>query len=197
MRFPDKEKGPWVLVGLNPYLRAGLSAADLKARLNGEEKDMRCILAFAHPPLYRSGYHGHHESKKKEAPLDVSEKIMRAPFKALYEARVSVLIAGHDHHYEQLGRAKHGGLRANKGASAIDKNHGVRSFVVGTGGTNLYSFAYTNFWAFREAYNITDHGILKIMLYQDSYSWEFVPVGGTAASTVIVTSITSDTCNRP
>lgn len=194
LRFPDKDKGPWALVGLNPY--AGLSVADLKARLEGEEKDMRCVLTFAHAPFYSSGRHGHADSSALNAPLAL-QGLSKATFEALYQARVSVLVAGHDHHYEQLGRAKANGVNADLGAAAIDKDRGVRSFVVGTGGTNLYSAKYTRAWTFREAYDLQSRGILKITLYPASYDWEFIPTKDNKGSFKSVTGIKfEDSCNR-
>ena len=48
----------------------------------------RCKLAFFHHPRFSSGWHG-------DAPK------MGAIFRILYDARVSVALAGHDHPYER------------------------------------------------------------------------------------------------
>jgi len=197
LRFPDQKDGPWVLVGLNPYLKTGLSAADLKARLNGDEKDFRCILAFSHPPYYSSGEHGHDDIKQADAALGLTELLSSDVRTALYESRVTVLVAGHDHHYEQLGRANAMGNDDDNGAAAIDNDQGVRSFVVGTGGTHLYSTIYSHNWMFREAYDLNSRGVLRITLYATSYEWAFVPTKDNAASFKAIKNapFTGD-CNR-
>ena len=66
------------------------------------------------------------------------ESSMAGIFQALHEGGASLLISGHDHHFEQLGRANAKAKDADKGKSAHAKD-GVRSFVVGTGGTQLHS----------------------------------------------------------
>ena len=120
---------------------------------------------------------------------------MRAMFQALYANHASLFVAGHDHHYEQLGRANADGDPVDNGKAAMMPD-GVRSFVVGTGGKALYPNDYQKKWAFTEAYDLKSYGILKIELYPDSYQWEFIPTKSNTASMKLVRDVKADTCNR-
>ncbi len=59
-------------------------------------------------------------------------------------------------------------------------------------------------WPFREAYNLYQHGVLKIELKLDSYSWSFLPVVKTTSGDKIATkggmkvikNVTGAVCNR-
>jgi hypothetical protein len=199
VRFPDAEQGPWLLVGLNPY--AGRAPQKLKNHLeNAQNKPMRCVLAFAHYGVYSSGRHGHGQDGDPDVSAALKpEKKMRKTYRALLQAGASVLLAGHDHHYEQLGRATADGRAEDKGESARVPDgvkEGLRTFVVGTGGKKLYSEKYTHNWVFREAYDLESYGILKIELYASWYKWEFIPTKDNSASMTVVKNVTSDTCNR-
>lgn len=104
-----------------------------------------------------------------------------------------MFLAGHDHHYEQLGRAGPNAKAGDRGLLAVSAD-GVRSFIVGTGGKALYQKDYKNKWAFTEAYDLKSFGILKIELRPSSYSWEFLPTAP-SSSMVVVKQVNSDTCN--
>lgn len=205
VRFPDRTNGPWLLVGLSIYRNFSVSA--LKTRLAAEQ-NMPCVLAFSHATLYSSGRHGHGQSSDidLEAELPVKKdkpEVLREMFRVLHQARVSVIVAGHDHHYEQLGRANAEGEAHENGKPAM-VDDGVRSFIVGTGGTDLHSERpsgntnlYAQRWAFQEAYDLNSRGILRIMLYPRSYAWEFVPTKDNSGSMTVVKNVKSDGCNRP
>ena len=122
------------------------------------------MLAFAHGFFYSSGLHGHNDKTDIAAPLVPQKTAMGAMFRTLHDSRATVLVAGHDHHYEQLGRAGAGANPADRGQAAMVPD-GVRSFVVGTGGKTLYSRDYQSDWAFTEAYDMKSYGILKIELF--------------------------------
>jgi hypothetical protein len=161
------------------------------------------VLAFSHGFFYSSGRHGHADKngKPQNAVIDITKpllpgKEMHAMFTLLHAPHASVLVAGHDHHFEQLGRANAEAKPADKGQTAM-VDDGVRSFVVGTGGKSLYSDVYNDKWAFTEAYDMKNRGILKIKLYPSRYTWEFIPVKPAAASMTIIRDVKEDNCNRP
>ena len=79
-----------------------------------------CTLAYWHKPLFSSG--GAHGNDPEVAPL----------WQALYDAGADVVIGGHDHNYERFA------LQNPRGE--LDTAHGIREFVVGTGGKNLSAF---------------------------------------------------------
>ena len=101
----------------------------------------RCVLAAWHHPRWTSGLHGLDESIE---PL----------WRALADAGAELLLSGHDHHYERF--------------AARD---GVRQFVVGTGGRNLYpTFGTIEGSEFADTRHF---GILELDLRDDSYTWRF------------------------
>ena len=115
-----------------------------------------CTLAYWHKPLFSSGNaHGN----------DLTVK----PFwQALYEANASVIIGGHDHDYERFAPQNPEG--------AADSKHGIREFVVGTGGKNHRPFAEIK--PNSEVRDFTAFGVLKLSLRPKSYDWEFIPEAG-------------------
>jgi hypothetical protein len=119
---------------------------------------------------------------------------MEPMFRELFERKASLFVAS-----EQFGPVD---------AAGKARKAGVRSFIVGTGGAGLYSTNYADSWPFREAYNLHNHGVLKIKLKANGYSWTFLPVTETTdekgkekkieVQTKIVKNMTTATCNtRP
>jgi hypothetical protein len=168
-RFPD-EKG-WLLAGLTTY------GGDVDAKKwLGEQlsaSPLRCVLVFTHPFYVSSGDHG----KGKAA-----SKAMAAIMPVLYEKGTTVLLTGHDHSLEQFPKVDGDGKPEDK--------KGVRSFVVGTGGANLYS-EYTKH-PLSEHFANKSRGFLKLTLYRDGYKWSFVSVDGPAVDL----PVGEETCNR-
>jgi hypothetical protein len=204
VEFPTSSEASWLLIGLNSNVSTGSNSEQAKW-LESElirTKMKRCVLAFTHGFFYSSGRHGHDDGTHhpQNGKIDLSKPLlpgaeMRAMFGMLYDHRASVFAAGHDHHFEQLGRANALGNPADRGTAAMTPD-GVRSFVVGTGGKALYPNDYLQKWAFTEAYDLNSYGILKIELYPDSYRWEFIPTKPNSASIKVVHDIKTDTCNR-
>jgi hypothetical protein len=89
-------------------------------------------------------------------------------FQVLYDARVTLLLSGHDHDYERLAPLGPSG--------AVEPGRGVRQFVVGTGGAPLRGFAAAR--AGSEARDATAKGVLQLVLRADGYDWAFLPVAG-------------------
>jgi hypothetical protein len=116
---------------------------------------VRCTLAIWHHPRFSSGDHGNHP-------------FVSAFWQLLYEAGADVVVNGHDHDYERFA------LQDPNGNA--DPDRGIREFVVGTGGGRL-----RNFQAIRtnsEARDAKTHGVIRLVLGPDGYSWSFVPVAG-------------------
>jgi hypothetical protein len=80
---------------------------------------------------------------------------------------VDVVINGHDHLYQRFAPQNPNGVS--------DPQRGIREFVVGTGGAELYRFARSQ--ANIETY-VSSFGILKLTLRQGSYDWQFLAVDG-------------------
>ena len=118
-----------------------------------------CTLAYWHHPRYSSGLHG---SNPNMAPL----------WQALYDANAEVILSGHDHLYERFAPQDANGN--------VDSVSGLRQFVVGTGGKNLYDYGVI---APNSQVRRNDtFGILTLTLKSDRYTWTFVPEAGSTFS---------------
>lgn len=115
-----------------------------------------CTLAYWHKPRFSSG--GHHPSSASFQPL----------WQALWDARADVVLSGHAHHYERFAPQAPDG--------APDNVRGIRQFIVGTGGRNHQTLgpALPN----TEVRQNTSFGVLKLVLHETSYDWEFVSAAG-------------------
>jgi hypothetical protein len=110
-----------------------------------------CTLAYWHQARFSSGPNGN------LADYDTFWKV-------LYNHGVDVVLSGHDHAYERYA--------LQTPAQVRDPKHGIREFVVGTGGRSLDTFTgpFTN-GQFRED---TEFGVLKLTLHPQRYEWRFV-----------------------
>ncbi len=115
-----------------------------------------CTLAYWHHPLFSSGPHGNDERSR---PL----------WQALYDYHADVVLNGHDHDYERFAPQTPDGQ--------LDWAHGLREFVVGTGGRHFAALDLArrpNSEVARDAI----YGIIQLTLYPASYQWEYVPAPG-------------------
>lgn len=125
-------------------------------RVDLERSRSGCTLAYFHHPRFSSGKeHGGHLSVK--------------PFwRALYDHEADVVLSAHEHNYERFAPQTPGG--------EPDPTRGIRQFVVGTGGAELYGFGEAD--PNSQVRNARALGLLKMTLRPQGYSWEFVPVAG-------------------
>jgi hypothetical protein len=124
-------------------------AADLKADRS------TCLLAIWHLPRFSSGRGG---DTLGVAPL----------WEAVSRAGGDVVVSAHDADYERFAPLGPDG--------EPDRDGGVRSFVVGTGGAPLAGFGTPRPGsAFRLG---GAHGILRLGLHPTSYDWTFIPTSG-------------------
>jgi hypothetical protein len=153
--------GNWHMVALNSNCEQIGGCSKEAPQVRWLRQDLstnpkECTLAYFHHPLYTSGKH--RPGVPKVRPI----------WAALYEAGAEMILSGHDHNYQRfapqdfLGKA--------------DPERGLRQFVVGTGGRELYAIdaPIENI----EAYSDDTFGVLKLTLRSDGYEWEFVPVAG-------------------
>jgi hypothetical protein len=115
-----------------------------------------CTLAYWHKPLFSSG--GAHGNDLEVTPL----------WQALYDAGADLVIGGHDHNYERFAPQNPQG--------ESDPVHGIREFVVGTGGKNLRPFGPTK--TNSEVRNNEAFGVLRLTLRPKSYDWQFISQQG-------------------
>ena len=115
-----------------------------------------CTLAYWHKPLFSSGAKHGNDPEIKPFWLD------------LYAARVAVVINGHDHDYERFAPQDPNGK--------ADGSHGIREFVVGTGGKSHRPFGVPK--PNSELRNADTFGVLKLVLRPHGYDWQFIPESG-------------------
>jgi 3',5'-cyclic AMP phosphodiesterase CpdA len=156
--------GDWHLVALNSnceFLQGGCrkgSPMESWLREDLARNPARCTLAYWHHPRFSNGRR--HQSDPR----------MRDVWATLVEFGADVVLSGHEHMYERFGpRNADGG---------VDAAHGIRQFVVGTGGGALYGERPSPPDADREAADNQTLGVLWMRLLRDRYEWAFQPVGG-------------------
>ena len=143
----------WHLISLNSEVEQDAHSPQLQwLRADLAARRHRPILAFWHRPRWGSG--AHRDSKKP-----------RWFWNELYAERAELVLAGHAHHYERF---------APQRPDQIADPHGIRQFIVGTGGRRLQGRTkdtpnsdYARFDLF---------GILKLTLWSEGYRWEFISV---------------------
>jgi acid phosphatase type 7 len=156
------ELGAWHIVVLNSECKqvGGCDAASPEGQWLKQdlaEHAAECTLAYWHKPLFSSGEkHGNDPEMK---PL----------WQTLYAANADVVINGHDHDYERFA--------PQDPDAKADSSHGIREFVVGSGGKNshrIFGPSKPN----SESRNGDTFGVLKLTLHAKGYDWEFVPQAG-------------------
>lgn len=150
--------GGWHLIALNSNCgivgcledsaQARWLLSDVKAH------PARCTLAFWHHPLFTSGKHG-------------GDYALTYLWDTLDQAGAEVVLSGHDHLYERFRPSD---------ATGRPSTHGIRQFVVGTGGHSLSAFVSP--LAGSEVRYNADFGVLILTLSPGSYAWEFRTVSG-------------------
>jgi len=83
----------------------------------------------------------------------------------LYQSRATLILNGHDHTYARFAPMDPTG--------AADARHGIREFIVGTGG-NGHTPLTTVQPSIREAASDLAYGVLKITLHPTGYEWQFL-----------------------
>jgi hypothetical protein len=111
-----------------------------------------CTLAFWHRPRFASN-------------TQYNDTNVQTFWNLLYAAGADVILNGHLHLYERFAPQTPTG--------AADAAHGMREFVVGTGGEGFATF--NTVLANSEVRNANTYGVLSLTLAPASYSWQFVP----------------------
>ncbi len=118
-----------------------------------------CTLAYFHHPRFQAG-------------AVSGETTAAAPlWDALYDAGVDVVLNGHEHGYQQLSPLDKSGQ--------IDSAHGIRTFVVGTGGGDFDTVFGGPRMGALDAKLVGSFGVLVLTLHPTSYDWQFTTVDGT------------------
>jgi hypothetical protein len=150
--------GAWHLIALNAQCAYVSCAAGsdqeqwLKADLAAHPNT--CVLAYWHQSRWSSG--------------DGNLATYSAFWQDLYAAGADVVLSAHDHDYERFA--------PQDPSENLDLAHGIREFVVGTGGRELSSFQHLQ--PNSELRQSGTFGVLKLTLHASSYDWQFIRTAG-------------------
>ena len=122
----------------------------LRADLDANQR--HCTLAYWNRPRFSSGQHG-------------GQTTLAQFWHELYAGGVDVVLNGRAYDYERFAPQNPFGQR--------DRAHGIRQFVVGTGGRHLEHFEEVQ--RNSEKRNAAAYGVLQLTLQPESYTWRFVP----------------------
>ncbi len=153
--------GAWHIIVLNSNTRfvsaAAGSAQDVWLQNDLATHSQRCTLATFHQPHFFSS----------DTPGWTSDESVTNLWNRLYAAGADLVLNGQQHQYERL--------KPMTPTGALDDARGLRSIDVGTGGesTAMPVAIHPNSEVISAAF-----GVLKLTLYADHYTWEFVPMPG-------------------
>jgi 3',5'-cyclic AMP phosphodiesterase CpdA len=147
-----RQLGDWLVIGIDSQLTGEALDHEYEwlAKTLEDNANVRCTLAFWHMPAFSSGFE-HGPTLK-----------MQRFWALLNDNRAEFVLNGHEHFYEAFGPLD---------SSGIPAADGMREFVVGTGGARLYP-TWKPFHSSRE--RLARHGVLKLTLDDDAYSWQFI-----------------------
>jgi hypothetical protein len=149
------EVGPWWAFALNSEIAVGQGSPQwqwLKSELE-QHRNTKCQLAYWHRPLFSSGEHGDNPD-------------MRDIWDLLQSYNVEIALTGHDHIYERF---------APQNSNRLRSTTGLRQFIIGTGGAELYKFMTTSP---NSESRVSANGVLQLRLHSDSYDWQFLDTFG-------------------
>ena len=120
------------------------------------EDHSRCTLAYWHQPTFSSTANPTTSDSAEGATAD-------AWWTLLYRHRATLIVNGHDHVYSRFAPMDPAGN--------ADPRHGIREFIIGTGGESLDTVlpSTPNLQAWADQY----YGVMKFRLYPDGYSWDY------------------------
>jgi hypothetical protein len=163
----------WHIVSLDSNLAPPAHLAQIAwLRADLAAHPARCTLAFWHHPLYSSGGHG-------------SIPNMRDAWRVLVDAGAELVLSGHDHDYERFAPQDADGR--------LDRAHGMRQFVAGTGGAYPTPFLLTV-----DNSEMRDNGrtgVLRLRLLDGRYEWEFLESGRVTSLALPAPDRGSDVCH--
>ena len=143
--------GGWRIIVLNSNLLFEEQNEWLVAELAANPR--QCTLAYWHHPWFTSSAYRGLEELKRFVEL-------------LEEADADLILTGHAHGYERF---------APQTADGQPDERGIRHFVVGSGGAPFHPFKRVQP---NSEVRVHAYGLLRLELFDDRYTWEFVPVEG-------------------
>lgn len=150
--------GDWLILMLNSNTAATQGSPQWEfARRELERQRTPCTLAMWHHPLFSSGPNGANGS-------------MRDMWALLEANDAEVVVSGHDHLYERFARQTANGV--------ADPVNGIRQFIAGTGGAELYNFVRVTP---NSEERLMKFGVLRLTLRPAQVAWEFLGIDGSVS----------------
>ncbi|HEX6163828.1 MAG TPA: metallophosphoesterase [Vicinamibacterales bacterium] len=147
--------GDWLILMLNSNLPATQGSPQYEfARVALDRQLTPCTMAVWHHPRFSSGPNG-------------NTPAMRDMWALLESKRAEIVFSGHDHLYERFARQLSDGT--------ADPVNGVRQFIAGTGGAELYNFVRASA---NSEERIMKFGVVKFTLRPAQVDWEFLGIDG-------------------
>jgi hypothetical protein len=159
--------GAWRLYAINsnctrtggPGCAAGSAQlAWLRADLAAHPR--KCSLMFMHHPLFTSDTRDFDNAGFRAQLTPI--------WQAFYDHGGDVVLTGHSHFYERYAR--------QDPQERADPARGIRQFIVGTGGRNVYSVGKVE--PTSEVRGEKTFGVIRLALHSASYDWQFIPEPG-------------------
>ncbi|MEA2429041.1 MAG: hypothetical protein QOF37_2669 [Thermoleophilaceae bacterium] len=119
-----------------------------------------CSLMFMHHPLFTS------DTRNFDSPQ--FRDTLRPMWQAFYDHGGDVVLTGHSHFYERYA--------PQDPQEHPDPAHGIRQFIVGTGGRNVYGVGQVE--PTSEVRGVSTFGVIRLGLHASSYDWRFVQEPG-------------------
>ena len=160
--------GSWHFVALNTNCVSDSLRVDCQpgseeiAWLNADlaASQSLCTIAFMHHPYYSSGTRQYPE--------------LQTIFQTLYDNKVELYLAGHTHYYQRF--------RPQDANANRDDVNGVTEIVPGTGGGALANVTNSSTYKNIAVQIGKTFGVLKLVLHESSYDFQFVPVAGSTST---------------
>jgi alkaline phosphatase len=154
------DAGAWRIYALDSNCAIGRRCRKGSAQYRWLQSDLSkhpraCVMAVWHHPLFSSGRPDHDR--------------IRPLVRLLHGAGAEIIVNAHHHLYERFAPARPSG--------AVDREHGLRQFIVGTGGAPHSSFGQGR-WPHSQRRTSRTHGVLKLALGSEGYTWRFLRARG-------------------
>ena len=121
-----------------------------------------CTLAYWHQPTFTAG-----NATPTPGVLSASPEGAAAAtwWQLLYKHGADLVLNGHDHVYARYAPTDPTGK--------ADPRHGIREFIIGTGGESLDAIVPNGNTPNLQASTADYYGVMKLTLAPNSYSWDF------------------------
>jgi hypothetical protein len=152
--------GSWRLIALNAECShaGGCGSGTVQANfLKNQLGSATCTLVYWHQPYYKG-------TTRRASNYSYF-------WHTLYSGGADLVLNGHLHNYSRFAPQDADGN--------VDDARGVRQFIVGTGGKNLFSLDGTR----NVQFTTKAFGILELTLHPTSYDWTFVATSGKTLDT--------------